>query len=230
MDAKILVIDDDIDLPAMLRDIFIQERYRFFWAMDGIDGLEALQDCRPDLVLLDVMLPRMDGWEVCQRIRQVSDVPIIMLTALGQERDLVRGLELGADDYVAKPFRVAELRARVRSILRRHQHFLAGDLEIQIDERLILDRVNCCVHVAGRLVALSSVEYNLLDYLVENADRLLTHQTLLSRVWGWEHVGDIAYLKVYIYRLRKKIERNLADPFYIITERGLGYRFHMPKS
>ena len=228
MNTRILAIDDDIELLDMLHQVFVRDGYHFLSAKDGAEGLRALQNHSPHLVLLDVMLPKMDGWEVCWRIRDCSDVPIIMLTALGQEEELVRGLELGADDYMSKPFSVAELRARVRSVLRRRRYPLSGDLWGQIDERLAIDRAKCCAQVNGRLVSMSSLEYKLLDCFVQNADRLLTHQTLLSHVWGWEYVEETDYLKVYVHRLRKKIEPDPSNPVYIVTERGLGYRFQVP--
>jgi DNA-binding response OmpR family regulator len=228
MDARILVIDDDFDLFPLLRKVFVADDYSLLWAKDGVEGLRSLRKDNPHLVLLDVMLPKMNGWEVCWRIREFSDVPIIMLTALGQEKDLVRGLELGADDYVSKPFSVTELRARVRSVLRRYRYPLSGDLRFQVDGRLTIDRARCCAQVNGCLVSMSSLEYKLLDCFIENTDRILTHQALLAHVWGWEYTEETDYLKVYIHRLRKKIEPDPSHPRYIITERGLGYRFRVP--
>jgi two-component system KDP operon response regulator KdpE len=136
-------------------------------------------------------------------------------------------LELGADDYVSKPFDVAELKARTRSALRRYRHPLSSDLRVQIDDRLTVDRAKCCVTINGRVVHLSALEYKLLDCFVENAGRVLTHQTLLSHIWGWEYAEETDYLKVYVHRLRAKIEQDPAEPRYIVTERGLGYRFYM---
>ena len=212
----------------MLRQAFVKDGYHLLSAKDGVEGIQSLHEHSPHLVLLDVMLPKMDGWEVCWRIRDFSDVPIIMLTALGKEKHLVRGLELGADDYLSKPFSVVELRARVRSLLRRYRYPLSGDLRVRVDERLTIDRAKCCAQIDGCLVPMSSLEYKLLNCFVENAERVMTHQALLSHVWGWEYIEETDYLKVYIHRLRKKIERDPSDPVYIITERGLGYRFQVP--
>ena len=225
METRILVIDNDKDLLRMLRHVFASERYQTLWARDGVEGLRVLRDHTPDLVLLDVMLPKMDGWEVCWRIRDFCDVPIIMLTARGHEKDIIRGLELGADDYVSKPFGVAELQARIRSALRRYRYPLSGDLQVKVDDRLTIDRAKCCALVDGCLVHLSSIEYKLLNCFLENAGRVLTHQALLAQVWGWEYMGETHYLKVYVHRLRKKIEQDPSHPSYILTERGLGYRF-----
>jgi two-component system KDP operon response regulator KdpE len=190
-----------------------------------VEGLRILQQEHPNLVVLDVMMPRMNGWETCKRIRQYSDVPIIMLTALGQELDKVRGLEMGADDYVTKPFSLAELVARVRAALRRGKQPLAANVTVQIDDRLIVDRAQRQVVVNGQKTELSPTEFRILDCFLDNLGRILTHQSLLTQVWGWEYLDETDYLKVYIHHLRKKIEENPSKPRYIVTERGLGYRF-----
>ncbi len=228
MKTKILVIEDQGDLVELLRLRLQREGYQVLWAKDGVEGLHLLWEQHPDLVLLDVMLPRMNGWETCRRIRECSDIPIIMLTALGAEQDKVRGLELGADDYLAKPFSMAELVARVRAALRRY-NYLATKNEIwHIDERLAIDRARRQVIVDGQQVELSATEYRILGCFLDNAGRILTHQSLLTQVWGWEYAEEVNYLKVYICHLRKKIEKNTRQPRYILTERGLGYRFQIP--
>jgi two-component system KDP operon response regulator KdpE len=193
-----------------------------------VDGLRILQQEHPQLVMLDVMMPRMNGWETCKRIREYSDVPIIMLTALGQETDKVRGLELGADDYITKPFSLAEVIARVRAALRRGRQPLSDTMTVQIDERLTIDRAQRQVIVNGERTELSPTEFRVLDCFLDNRGRILTHQSLLTQVWGWEYIDETDYLKVYIHHLRKKIEQNPSKPCYIVTERGLGYRFQSP--
>jgi two-component system KDP operon response regulator KdpE len=227
--AKILLIEDEEDVVVLLRFRFEQEGYEFLSAANGVEGLRILQEEHPHLVLLDVMMPRMNGWETCKRIRQYSDVPIIMLTALGQETDKVRGLEMGADDFVTKPFSLAELIARVRAALRRGGQPLAASGIVQIDERLTVDRAQRQVVVDGQKTELSPTEFRILDCFLDNQGRILTHQSLLTQVWGWEYLDETDYLKVYVHHLRKKIEENPGKPSYIVTERGLGYRFQAPR-
>jgi len=226
--AKILLIEDEEDVVVLLTFRFEQEGYEVLSAANGVEGLRILQQEHPHLVLLDVMMPRMNGWETCKRIRQYSDVPIIMLTALGQETDKVRGLELGADDFVTKPFSLAELIARVRAALRRGRQPLSENVTVQIDERLVVDRAQRQVVVDGQKTELSPTEFRILDCFLDNQGRILTHQSLLTQVWGWEYLDETDYLKVYIHHLRKKIEENPSKPSYIVTERGLGYRFQAP--
>jgi two-component system KDP operon response regulator KdpE len=223
--AKILVIEDEEDIVHLLKFRFEQEGYEVLSAANGVEGLRILQQEHPHLVLLDVMMPRMNGWETCKRIRQYSDVPIIMLTALWEETDKVRGLEMGADDFVTKPFSLAELIARVRAALRRGRQPLSENGTVQIDERLIVDRARRQVVVDGQKTELSPTEFRILDCFLDNQGRILTHQSLLTQVWGWEYLDETDYLKVYIHHLRKKIEENPVKPSYILTERGLGYRF-----
>ena len=225
MTNKILVIEDEESLAELLQLVLQGEGYQVFSAKDGVEGLQILWDQSPDLVLLDVMMPRMNGWEACRRIREYSDIPIIMLTAMGSEQDKVRGLELGADDYLTKPFSMAELVARVRSALRHQAYPTAKNGVLRIDERLTIDRVRCQVIVDGERQELSATEYRILSCLLDNAGRVVTHQSLLTQVWGWEYAEETNYVKVYIHHLRQKIERDPRNPTYIVTERGLGYRF-----
>ena len=226
--TKVLVIEDEEDLCRLLRDRLQKEGYQVLSARDGVEGLRVVHEHQPNLILLDVMLPRMNGWEACRRIREFCDTPIIMLTALGTEPDKVRGLELGADDYVTKPFSLAELVARVRAALRRYKNPLADSSTVRIDDRLLIDRARRLAFVDGQGIELSTTEYRILSCLLDNAGRILTHQSLLTQVWGWEYVEEIDYLKVYIHHLRKKIEKDPRKPNYILTERGLGYRFQIP--
>ena len=228
---KILVIDDDPSLREALQ-IGVQfqwEDAEVLTATDGESGLERFYQDEPDVVLLDVTMPRMNGFEVLQHIRRVSDVPVIMLTARGEELDQVRGLELGADDYVAKPFSYIALMARIKAVLRRAElpapvdsmpDFAAGELAIHFQ--------NQEVTLAGEPVKLTPVEYKLLYHLVRNAGHLMPHQALLDRVWGSDYDAGPEYLKVFISRLRGKLRRP-GGPEFIETERGRGYRFVKPR-
>jgi two-component system KDP operon response regulator KdpE len=228
MKQTILVIDDEEPQVQVLRLWLEGEGYRVVSAGDGLHGLQLAQEEGPDLIVLDLMMPRMDGWEACRQIRDLSDVPIIMLTAREADTDKVRGLDLGADDYITKPFSMPELAARVRAALRRYQRPLTETELIRIDDRLMLDQARRRIVVDGRRVELSPLEYRILSCLLDNADRVLTHRSLLAQVWGWEYMDETNYLKVYIHHLRQKIEKDPQKPRYILTERGLGYRFQIP--
>jgi two-component system, OmpR family, KDP operon response regulator KdpE len=228
---KILVIDDDPRILEAL-DVGLQLQWQdanVLTAADGEAGLELFFSEQPDVVLLDVTMPRMNGFEVLQAIRRVSDAPVIMLTARADDVDQVRGLELGADDYIAKPFSHLALMARIRAVLRRAElpppvqalpDFQAGDLAIHFQ--------NQEVTLAGRQVRLTPVEYKLLYHLVRNAGHLLPHEALLNRVWGSDYEASPEYLKVFISRLRAKLRQN-GGPEFIETERGRGYRFVRPR-
>jgi DNA-binding response OmpR family regulator len=228
LSAKILVIEDENDIVILLRQRLQQEGFQVLSACDGAAGLQVLQKEHPDLILLDVTMPRMDGWEACRRIRECSDAPIIMLTGLNTERDKIRGLELGADDYMTKPFSLAELSARVRAALRRTRTSLAEAMPAQIDDRLRVDRRWGLVFVDGKRIEFSPTEYRMLCCFLDNADRTLTHRWLLTRVWGEKYADETDYLRVYVHHLRQKIEKNPRNPRYILTEHGLGYRFRHP--
>ncbi|MDD3827657.1 MAG: response regulator transcription factor [Anaerolineae bacterium] len=230
MSATILLIDDDQDMGQMMHDALTPGGYKTLYAQDGLTGLDILQDQPVDLVLLDLMLPEIDGWEICRRIREFSDVPIIIISALGREQDVIRGLELGADDYITKPFRMGEIKARMRANLRRCQRPFAAEPVVHIDDRLAVDRLTHSLIVDRQTVRLSATEYKLLNYFLDNPGRILTQQNLLSQVWGWEYMDQTDYLKVYVHRLRRKIEEEANEPRYILTERGFGYRFQVPGS
>lgn len=222
--GKILVIDDDRTLLGLLRRSLEKAGYRFIGVTNGIDGLQSVYKDQPDLVILDVMMPRMDGWETCLRIREVSQVPIIMLTAKEEEADKVKGFECGADDYVTKPFSFAELTARVGAVLHRARRGKPAEVpRVYIFDELVVDVDHKEVSVQGQPVDLTPTEFELLVCLAENAGRTVTHERLLARVWGDEYV-DTGYVKRYIWYLRRKIERDPSNPEYIITERGFGYR------
>jgi len=228
LNTKILVIEDDEQLVELLRQKLEQEGYQVLSARDGVEGLRILYEQRPHLILLDLMIPRMNGWETCGRIREYSDIPIIMLTALESVEDKVHGLELGADNYVTKPVSLKELVARVRAALRRYGYPSAESLMAKVDDHLLVDRARRRVATNGQWKELSPTEYRILNCFLDNPGRILTHQSLLTQVWGWEYAEQTHYLKVYIHHLRKKIEPNPQKPRYILTERGLGYRFQIP--
>jgi two-component system KDP operon response regulator KdpE len=185
-----------------------------------------LRDNLPDLILLDVMMPDLDGFEVLKIIREVSSVPVIMLTAKGEEDDRVRGLELGADDYITKPFSPRELVSRVKAVLRRSEQVGGAPRGlIEVDDRLKIDFDRREVWVEGQLVKLRPTEYRLLHHLVINAGWVITHDQLLARVWGYEYRDEPHYVRLYINYLRQKLEKDPSNPKYLLTERGVGYRF-----
>ncbi len=225
--TTILVADDDPQLLRLMTRNLQLEGYEVLAASDGQQALEQIEASTPDLVLLDVMMPRLDGFSVCQRVREFSAVPIIIVTARGQDLDKVRGLDLGADDYLTKPFNVDELLARVRAVLRRAQFTVAETAQglqatITLGE-LKLDLTQHLVTLAGREVGLTPIEYRLLVYLAQNAGRVITQDLLLEHVWGAEYLGESHMLQVNINRLRRKLEQDPAHPRYILTKVGVGY-------
>jgi two-component system KDP operon response regulator KdpE len=224
----ILVIDDDPDLRLMLKAQLERRKHRVVVASSGRDGLQKAYQARPDLVILDIMMPGMDGWEVCRRLRELSSVPIIMLTARNMQGDVVKGLESGADDYLVKPFSAAELDARIQAVLRRSgsrdgagisrtSFYSNGYLTIDFDRRI--------VKVENTSIDLTPTEFKLLSCLVRNEGRVLPHRYLLTEVWGPEYADEVDYVKLYIRYLRLKLEEDPSDPIYIQTEWGIGYRF-----
>ena len=229
---KILVIDDDPHLRRLIEATLTQAGALVFTAADGEEGLREFYARQPDLVVLDVMMPKLDGWETCRTIRRLSDVPIIMLTVRGHEDDIVRGLELGADDYITKPFSVKVLAARVQAALRRSKpETTAPEASSGYqDDHLTIDLPARRVYVKGEQVKLTAKEFDLLQYLLENAGRVLTLQQILEHVWGWEYQDDLDYVRVYVWHLRQKIEEDPRRPKYLLTEHGVGYRFEKQKS
>src|SRR4051812_12946855 len=227
MPATILVVDDEPAILDLVTTILERQGYGVLEAHDGDEALSLLRQRIPDLVLLDVMMPGQDGFEVLKEIRALSNVPVIMLTVQASEADRVRGLDLGADDYIPKPFGHRELVSRVKAALRRAEMppTVASHSVIRVDDRLQIDFDAREVIVGGTRIKLRPTEYKLLYHLVTNAGRLLSHETLLTRVWGREYRDDTQLLRLYITYLRQKIEPDPATPRYILNERGLGYRF-----
>ena len=223
---RVLVVDDEPRMIHFIRLNLEHDGFEVVETTSGTKALDKLRDQLPDLILLDVMMPDLDGFETLRLIREISTVPVIMLTAKGQEDDRVRGLELGADDYVTKPFSPRELVSRVRAVLRRTETPSAPVHEvIQVDDRLKLDFDRREVWVEGRLVKLRPTEYRLLYHLVQNAGWVVPHDQLLAKVWGYEYREETHYLRLYINYLRQKLEKDPSKPEYILTERGVGYRF-----
>ena len=223
---KILVVDDEERMARFIRLNLEHDGFQVVEAYKGMQAVQVLRDQLPDVILLDVMLPDIDGFEVLQLIREVSTVPVIMLTAKGEEDDRVRGLELGADDYVTKPFSPRELVSRVRAVLRRVETTgLGGKETIEVDEHLRLDFSRREVWLDDKLVKLRPTEYRLLYHLVQNAGWVLTYDQILSKVWGYEYRDEPHYVRLYVNYLRQKLEKDPANPKYILTERGVGYRF-----
>jgi DNA-binding response OmpR family regulator len=223
---RILVVDDEERMVRFIRLNLEHDGFRVTEAFNGAQALNKMRSALPDLILLDVMLPDLDGFEVLRMIREVSTVPVIMLTAKGEEDDRVRGLELGADDYVTKPFSPRELVSRVRAVLRRNDT-ASGSTHglIEVDDRLKLDFDRHEVWVEGKLINLRPTEYRLLYHLVQNAGWVISHDQLLANVWGYEYRDEPHYVRLYINYLRKKVEKDPSNPKYILTERGIGYRF-----
>jgi two-component system KDP operon response regulator KdpE len=221
---KILLIDDDQTLLDLLSDHLISAGWEVITAQSGVIGLDLAFKQMPDLIILDVMMPGMDGWKVCQNLREKSEVPIIMLTAKDQEIDKLRGFRLGVDDYVTKPFSFAELAARAEAVMARvnrekagSKYIIRGDISVDIDQRR--------VSVKGDEVELTPTEFRLLEILVRHIDRTVPVEKILREAWGAEYAEEKKHVKHYIWSLRKKLEIDPGDPQHILTERGFGYRF-----
>jgi two-component system KDP operon response regulator KdpE len=223
---RILVVDDEERMVRFIRLNLEHDGFQVIDAFTGQQAMDRLRETLPDLVLLDVMLPDINGFEVLRLIRENHDVPVIMLTAKGEEDDRVQGLELGADDYVTKPFSPRELVSRVRAVLRRTDATRGTTSGlIEVDERLKIDFDRREVWVEGELVKLRPTEYRLLFHLVQNAGWVISHDQILAKVWGYEYRDEPHYVRLYVNYLRQKLEEDPANPKYILTERGVGYRF-----
>jgi len=223
---KILVVDDEKRMVRFIQLNLEQDGFQVITAFNGSEALEQVRTQLPELILLDIMMPDINGFEVLKKIREVNTVPVIMLTAKGEEDDRIQGLELGADDYITKPFSPRELVSRIRAVLRRTESFKEDQVDlINVDDRLTIDFSRREVWVEGKKVELRPTEYRLLYHLVKNAGWVNTHEQLLSKVWGFEYQDEPHYVRLYVNYLRKKLEKDPSNPRYILTERGVGYRF-----
>ncbi len=223
---RILVVDDEKRMIDFIRMNLELESFHVLEADNGVEALDQVRKHIPDLIILDVMMPQLDGFEVLRMLREFSSVPVIMLTAKGEEDDKVRGLELGADDYVTKPFGARELMSRIKAVLRRTQSVTEPDeAVVEIDDRLSVDFNRREVIVSGERIKLRPTEYRLLYHLIENAGWTVPHEQLLAKVWGYEYRDETHYVRLYVNYLREKIEEDPSNPRYILTERGIGYRF-----
>ncbi len=224
---RILVVDDEPRIIGIIRMNLELEGHQVVEAHNGLEALEAIRTKLPDLVLLDVMMPELDGFETLRMLREFSSTPVIMLTAKGEENDKVYGLELGADDYITKPFGPRELSSRIKAVLRRIDMPSASPDQaiLKIDDRLSIDFNRREVLVNGERIKLRPTEYRLLYHLVENAGWTVPHDQLLAKVWGYEYRDEAHYVRLYVNYLREKIEEDPSNPKYILTERGIGYRF-----
>jgi two-component system KDP operon response regulator KdpE len=225
---KVLVADDEPKIRMFVRANLEARGYEVHLAQDGMEAVEVAGRVLPDVIVLDVNMPRMDGIEACRRIREFASMPIIILSVRGDEKDKVRALDEGADDYVTKPFSVEELLARIRVALRHSTSvspatpvFIAGDLEVDLAKRVVKRK--------GSIIKLTGTEYQLLTYLVSNHGKVLTHKELLHNVWGPEYGEESEYVRVFIGQLRRKIEDDPANPYFIVTEPRIGYRFVKPE-
>jgi two-component system KDP operon response regulator KdpE len=222
--ARILVVDDEAPIRRWLKVNLETRGYTVDTAETGEQGIKALENRRPDLLILDLLMPGMGGIDVVRQLRSVSTIPIIVLSAIGEEVQKVQALELGADDYMTKPFGMEELFARIRSLLRRAAGatsaapvFVAGELSVDFDRRE--------VRLDGQPIKLTPTEYDLLKYMIEHAGKVLTHRMLLQQVWGQAYIDQAQYLRVFVGQLRKKIEKHPGRPRFILTDPGVGYRF-----
>ena len=227
MGKRVLVVDDEKLIVKGIRFSLLQDRLEVDCAYDGEEALELAKNNEYDLVLLDVMLPKLDGFEVCQQIREFSDMPIVMLTAKGDDMDKILGLEYGADDYITKPFNILEVKARIKAIMRR-----TGKKEEKVDESNIIvkhdmksDRESRRVFIEEKEINLTAKEFDLLEILATNPDKVYSREQLLSLVWKYEYAGDARTVDVHIRRLREKIEKLPSNPKYVFTKWGVGYYF-----
>lgn len=223
---RILVVDDEERMVRFIRMNLEHDGFQVGEAFNGKQAIQKIRDFTPDVILLDVMMPDIDGFEVLETIRDFSNVPVIMLTAKGEEDDRVRGLEGGADDYITKPFSPRELVSRIKAVLRRTEGATGSTHGLlEIDKRLKIDFDRREIWLDGKLVKLRPTEYRLLYHLVQNAGWVVSHDQLLQKVWGYEYRDEPHYVRLYINYLREKLEKDPANPVYILTERGVGYRF-----
>ena len=227
MDTKILVVDDDSNISELLKVYFTNEGYEVKTASDGMEGISFFKMYEPDIVLLDIMLPKKDGWQVCREIREMSSKPIIMITAKGEVFDKVLGLELGADDFLVKPFDMKELSARVKAVLRRYQaHNNQDDDEVVKFENIEISRQKYELKLKGKSVDIPPKELELLYFLASNYNRVFTRDQLLDKVWSFDYLGDSRTVDVHVKRLREKLE-GASDKWILKTVWGVGYKFEL---
>lgn len=230
MAKRVLVVDDEKLIVKGIRFSLIQDGMEVDCAYDGEEALEKAKNNEYDIILLDVMLPKMDGFAVCQMIRDFSDVPIVMLTAKGDDMDKILGLEYGADDYITKPFNILEVKARIKAIIRRTSHrepesnpniIIDGDLKIDCESRRLF--------IQGKEIKLTAKEFDLMELLVKTPNKVYSREKLLNLVWGYEYPGDFRTVDVHVRRLREKVEENPSEPKYVHTKWGVGYYYHSDK-
>ena len=227
MDIKLLVVDDDPNICEMLRIYFENEGYRVKTASDGIDALNVFKIFEPDLVLLDIMMPKKDGWQVCREIREISSKPVIMVTAKNEVFDKVLGLELGADDFIVKPFEMKEISARIKAVLRRYNaHSKSADEEVVKFEHIEISLQKYELKLNGKAVDIPPKELELLYFLASNCNRVFTRDQLLDKVWGFDYLGDSRTVDVHVKRLREKLEGG-SDKWVLKTVWGVGYKFEL---
>ena len=225
MDTKLLIVDDDLNICDMLRLYFENEGYSVRTANDGTEGINAFKMYEPDLVLLDIMMPKKDGWQVCREIREISQKPVIMITAKGEVFDKVLGLELGADDFIVKPFDMKELSARIKAVLRRYNaHGKAADDEVVRFENMEVSLQKYELKLKGKTVDIPPKELELLFFLASNCNRVFTRDQLLDKVWGFDYLGDSRTVDVHVKRLREKLE-GASEKWCLKTVWGVGYKF-----
>lgn len=222
--SKVMVVDDDTNISELLRLYLEKEGYTVVLAYDGKDAVKKFRDCDPDIVLLDIMLPGMDGWQVCREIRKLSDKPVIMITAKGETFDKVLGLELGADDYVVKPFDTKEVVARIKAVLRRYMHTGEGSTKEVKYDNLAVNMENYELRIKNEIVDTPPKELELLFHLASNPNRVFTRDQLLDEVWGFEYYGDSRTVDVHVKRLREKLE-GVSEKWSLKTVWGVGYKF-----
>ena len=226
-DRKVLVVDDEKLIVKGIRFSLEQDKMQVDCAYDGEEAVELARNNRYDIILLDVMLPKLTGYEVCQQIREFSDVPIIMLTAKGDDMDKILGLEYGADDYITKPFNILEVKARIKAIMRRMEHKGSAKEAVGVIEsgEMRLDCEGRRVYISGKEISLTAKEFEVLELLMLNPNKVYSRENLLKIVWGVDYPGDVRTVDVHIRRLREKIEVHPSEPKYVHTKWGVGYYF-----
>ncbi|MCD8300074.1 MAG: response regulator transcription factor [Clostridiales bacterium] len=229
MAKKVLVVDDEKLIVKGIRFSLMQDGMEVDCAYDGEEALRMVKENEYDIILLDIMLPKMDGLEVCQMIREFSDVPIIMLTAKGEDMDKILGLEYGADDYVTKPFNILEVKARIKAIMRRTAPKKEAEMSLIIDGDIKIDSDARRLYIKNEEIKLTAKEFDLMEMLVRNPNKVYSREQLLNLVWGYEYPGDFRTVDVHVRRLREKVEENPSDPKYIHTKWGVGYFYYSDK-